>query len=143
MKIKITSQEQNPLLKRREIAFEVEHKETGGTPSRREVRKELASKLKRDAELVYVKRMETRTGTMIAVGKAAAYDSVEQAKLVEPEHIIIRHAPLEEPKEPEKAIEEPKEATGEQEENVEKHVEERAEEKAEKKEEEKGEETSG
>lgn len=99
MKIKITSQEQNLLLKRKEITFEVEHKKTGGTPSRLEVRKELASKLKRDTELVYVKRMETRTGTMTAVGEAVAYDSVEQAKLMEPEHIIIRHAPPEKPEE--------------------------------------------
>ncbi len=95
MKIKIISQEQNPLLKRREITFEVEHKETRGTPSRLEVREELASKLKRDAELVYVKKMETRTGTMTAVGEATAYDSVEQAKLVEPEYIIVRNIPPE------------------------------------------------
>ena len=101
MKIKITSKEQNPLLKRREITFEVEHKETGGTPSRLEVRKELASKLKKDVELVYVKRMETRTGTMTVVGKATAYDSAEQAKLVEPEHIIIRNTPQEKPEESE------------------------------------------
>lgn len=99
MKIKITSQEQNPLLKRREITFEVEHKETRGTPSRLEVRKKLASKLKKDAELVYVKRMETRTGTMTAVGEATAYDSVEQAKLVEPKHIIVRNMPQEKPEE--------------------------------------------
>lgn len=99
MRIKITSQEQNPLLKRTDITFEVEHKETRGTPSRLEVRKELASKLKRNTELVYVKKMETRTGTMTATGKATAYDSVEQAKLVEPEHIIIRNTPPEKPEE--------------------------------------------
>ncbi|KPV62596.1 MAG: 30S ribosomal protein S24e [Candidatus Bathyarchaeota archaeon BA2] len=102
MKVKISSEEYNPLLKRKEVAFEVEHRDTGGTPSRFEIKKRLASLLKIDPELVYVKKMETKTGTMIAVGEANAYDSAEQAKLVEPEHIIARNAPPEKQKEPEK-----------------------------------------
>jgi len=105
MNVRITSEEYNPLLKRKEVAFEVEHKETGGTPSRLEVRKRLAALLKTDLELVYVKKMETKTGTMIAVGEANAYDSIEQAKLVEPKHIIARNTPpekQEKPEEPEK-----------------------------------------
>jgi len=101
MKIKITSQEHNPLLKREEIAFEVEHEEMRGTPSRLEVRKELASKLKKDPELVYVRRIATRTGTMTAVGEATAYNSKEQAGFVESEHIIIRNTPQEKPEEKE------------------------------------------
>ena len=103
MKVKITSQKQNPLLGRREITFEVEHKETGGTPPRLEVRKDLAAKLKKDAELVYIKRMETKTGTMVAVGEATAYDSTEQAKLLEPEHIIVRNTPQEKAEEEEES----------------------------------------
>jgi len=105
MKTKITSQKQNPLLERTEISFEVEHREAGGTPSRLGVRKELASKLKRDVELVYVKRMETRTGTLTAVGEATAYDSVEQAKLVEPEHIVARNTTQKEPEKEKQAQE--------------------------------------
>ena len=112
MKVRITSEEYNPLLKRKEVAFEVEHGETGGTPSRFEVRKQLAVSLKIDPELVYVKKMKTKTGTMIAVGEANAYDSIEQAKLVEPEHIIARNTPpekQEKPKEPEEPKEEKEE----------------------------------
>ncbi|MFQ6064288.1 MAG: 30S ribosomal protein S24e [Candidatus Bathyarchaeia archaeon] len=127
MKIKVISQEQNPLLKRKEIVFEVEHKETGRTPSRLEVREGLASKLKKDAELVFVKRMETRTGTMTAVGEATAYDSVEQAKFVEREHIIARNTAKKEPEE----------------EKEEQKIEKEVEKKEEKKGEEEGEETSG
>jgi len=114
MKVRITSEEYNPLLKRKEVAFEVEHKETGGTPSRSEVRKMLAASLKIDPELVYVKKMETKTGTMIAVGEANAYDSTEQAKLVEPEYIIARNMPpekqekQEKPEKPEKPEKEEK-----------------------------------
>lgn len=102
MKVKIVSQEFNPLLKRKEIVFEVEHGETGGTPTRLEVREKLASKLKTSLELVYVRKMETKTGTMIAMGEANAYDSVEQARLLEPEYIVARNVPPEKAEEGEK-----------------------------------------
>jgi ribosomal protein S24E len=113
MKLKIVSKEQNPLMKRREVTFSVEHAQTGGTPTRVEVRKQLATLLKTELDLVYVKQLETKTGTMVAIGEANAYDSIEQAKLVEPEHIIARNAiPEEKPEEspaPEKAAEKEKE----------------------------------
>ncbi len=99
MKVKIASQGYNPLLKRKEVAFEVEHGETGGTPSRFEVRKRLASLLNEDLELVYVKKLETKTGTMVAVGEANVYGAIEQAQLAEPEHIIARNAPPVKPEE--------------------------------------------
>ena len=95
MKVEIAFREHNPLLKRMEITFEVKHDETGGTPQRFEVRKRLAAILNKNLELVYVKRMETKTGTMTAVGSANIYDSMEQVKLVEPKHILTRNAPPE------------------------------------------------
>lgn len=106
MKVRISSEEHNPLLKRREVVFEVEHTETRGTPPRFEVRKRLASLLKTDLELVYVKRVETKRGTMVAVGEANVYDSIEQAKLVEPKHIIARNTPPEKQEKPEEEKEE-------------------------------------
>ena len=109
MKLKIDSKEQNPLMKRREVTFSVEHAQTGGTPTRVEVRKQLAKLLKTDLDLVYVKQLETKTGTMVAIGEATAYDSVEQAKLVEPEHIIARNATPEKPEEPPAPEEKPEE----------------------------------
>ncbi|MGW8288954.1 MAG: 30S ribosomal protein S24e, partial [Candidatus Bathyarchaeia archaeon] len=45
MKLKIVSKEKNPLIKRTEITFSLEHDQTGGTPSRTEVRKQLAAQL--------------------------------------------------------------------------------------------------
>ena len=107
MKINVTSQQYNPLLKRKEITFEVRHEETKGTPSRLEIRKKLAETLKANVELLYVKKMETKTGTMVAVGEANLYDSPEQVKLVEAEHIIARNVPPGKP--PEKPSEEKKE----------------------------------
>ena len=102
MKVKIISKEYHPLLKRKEVTFKVEHTETGGTPSRFEVRKQLATLLKTDLELVYVKKMETKRGTMTAVGEANAYDSVEQVKLVESKHIVARNVPPKQPEESQK-----------------------------------------
>ena len=102
MKINITSQQYNPLLKRKEITFEVKHEETKTTPSRYEIRKKLAETLKTNIELLYVRRVETKTGTMLATGEANLYDSPEQVKLVEPEHIITRNTPPEKPAEEKK-----------------------------------------
>jgi len=113
MKVKIISKEQNPLLKRKEVTFSVEHAQTGGTPTRVEVRKKLATLLKTDLELVYVKQVETKTGTMVAIGEANAYDSIEQAKLMEPKHIIARNATPEKPEEPQT----PEESTEKEEKN--------------------------
>ena len=102
MEIKITQERYNPLMKRKEIAFQVEHTQTRSTPTRLEIHKTLAEMLKANPDAVYVKRVETKAGTMLAVGEANAYDSVEQAKLVEPKYIIARNMPKEEKKTAEK-----------------------------------------
>lgn len=115
MKVEIVSKEQNPLLKRKEVTFRIEHDKKGGTPTRGEVRKTLATMLKTDLELVYVKQIETKTGTTVAVGEANAYESIEQASLIEPKHIIVRNAPPEKPKEEAEESLTPKESTEEQE----------------------------
>jgi len=96
MEIKITQQQYNLLLKRKEVIFKVEHTQTKGTPSRLEIRKTLAEMLQTTIEAVYVKRVETKTGTMTATGEANVYDTVEQAKMLEPPYIITRNTPKEE-----------------------------------------------
>jgi small subunit ribosomal protein S24e len=101
MEIKIVSTKENPLLKRKEVTFRVEQALKGKTPERLEVKKAIATKLKINEEMVFVKKMQTMTGTNTAVGNATAYETVEQAKLVEPEYIIKRNGPPEEPKEEE------------------------------------------
>ncbi len=47
--------------------------------------------------------MHTKTGTSITVGVANVYQSVNQAKLVEPEYIRKRNSPPEKPKDEAKA----------------------------------------
>lgn len=98
MGIKIVSEKENPLLRRKEICFQIEHAQTG-TPSRLEVRKAVAKISKTDIDLVYVQKLETKTGGFTAVGTANVYDSVEQAKFVEPEYIIKRNVLIEKPEE--------------------------------------------
>lgn len=101
MEIKIVSERENPLLKRREVNFQIEHSETGSTPSRFDVKKAIAAMLKKDAELVFVRKFETKTGTQIVFGTANVYDSMEHAKSTEPDHIKKRNSPPEEPKQKE------------------------------------------
>lgn len=93
------SAKKNPLLKRREVDFRVEHGPQGKTPGRLEVKRALAVELKVSEELVFVERMRTLTGTSTAVGVANVYETVEQAKLVEPAYIVKRNLPPEKPKE--------------------------------------------
>ncbi|MEM3553532.1 MAG: 30S ribosomal protein S24e [Candidatus Bathyarchaeia archaeon] len=99
MEVKILSENVNPLLKRKEVIFQVDHNQTGSTPPRLEVKNAIAKLLKIDANLVFIKKLETKTGTHKAIGLANVYDSTEHAKLIEPEYIVKRNIPPEKPKE--------------------------------------------
>jgi small subunit ribosomal protein S24e len=103
MEVKIISKKENPLLKRKEVQFKVEHGPNGKTPARLEIKKAIAAELQINDKLVFVKRMKTMTGTTTAVGFANAYETAEQAKIIEPEYIIKRNSPPEKPKEEAKA----------------------------------------
>jgi small subunit ribosomal protein S24e len=103
MEVKVTSEKQNPMLKRKEISFNVEHGEKGSTPSRAEIRKAVATATKSDESIVFIKKFETGTGTQTARGTANIYDSFEQAKLIEPEYVIKRNIPSQKEKEKEGA----------------------------------------
>ncbi len=95
--------------------FSLEHSEEGQTSSRLEIKQSLANTLKTKPDLVFIEKVETKTGTTIAKGEANIYESAEQAKFVEREHIINRNAPpakeevKENPEEPEGTKEEVKE----------------------------------
>ena len=98
MDVKIVSAKDNPLLKRKEVAFRVEHGVQARTPTRLEVKRAVANELKVSEELVFVERMQTLTGTGTAVGAANVYVGLEQAKSIEPDYIVKRNLP-EKPKE--------------------------------------------
>ncbi len=99
MQIKIDTTKDNPLLKRREVGFTIVSGPKEKTPQRLEVKKALAVELKIGDDVVFVKKMNTKTGTSITQGVANVYQSVAQAKLIEPEYIRKRNSPPEKPKE--------------------------------------------
>jgi len=102
MDVKIILKKDNPLLKRKEVQFTVEHKQ-GRTPLRLDIKRSLAGELQVTDKLVFIKKMKTMTGTSTTVGFANAYESEAQAKLIEPAYIIKRNSPPEKPKEEAKA----------------------------------------
>ena len=99
MQIKIEPTKNNPLLKRKEVVFTIVQGPKEKTPPRLEVKKAIAIEMKIGDDVVFVKRMHTKTGTSITQGEANVYQTVEQAKLVEPEYIRKRNSPPEKSKE--------------------------------------------
>ncbi|MBS7640833.1 MAG: 30S ribosomal protein S24e [Candidatus Bathyarchaeia archaeon] len=92
--VKIMDTKRNDLLRRNEVFFIVSH--NGPTPSRIEIREKLANLLRIDVDRVYIVRMKTMTGARNTKGEAHIYDSPEQAKAIEPKHIIARNTPQKE-----------------------------------------------
>jgi len=103
MQIKIDKSTNNPLLKRKEVDFTIFSGPKEKTPERLEVKKAVAMEMKIGDDVVFIKRMHTKTGTSITQGEANVYQNVEQAKLVEPEYIRKRNSPPEKHKEEAKA----------------------------------------
>lgn len=65
------------------------------------MRREIAVLLKTDLDKVYVKNIETKTGTQRTIGLAHVYEDAENALKVEPAHIINRNTAPEPKPEPE------------------------------------------
>jgi len=93
----LKSIKKNPLIGRREITFEVEEI---STPSRAEIRRDIAVLMKTELENVWIRKMETKSGTRTTVGTVHIYDEAEKALQVEPEYIIKRNQAPEQPSEP-------------------------------------------
>jgi small subunit ribosomal protein S24e len=89
MEIEILSQEDNPLLHRTEVEFEINHDDA--TPSRLSVRDSLAAKLDKDSEEVVVHELDTKFGMRQTIGRAKTYDSPADAAEVEHEHMLERN----------------------------------------------------
>jgi small subunit ribosomal protein S24e len=105
MEIKVIEERQNPLLNRREIKFEIDHK--GPTPSRKSVIEKLAATMNSQPGLVIVDSMKSEFGKQETVGYAKIYESEERAIQVERSHIVERNMITEEgPEEAEEATEE-------------------------------------
>jgi ribosomal protein S24E len=93
MEIKIVSIKENPLLKRKEVSFTMVHASKEKTPERQAARKAVAIEMKVGDEVVFIKKMNTKTGTNITQGIANVYQKVADAQVIEPEYIKKRNNP--------------------------------------------------
>ena len=89
MDIEVVEQEDNPLLHRTDVTFQVIHEDA--TPSRLSVRDSLAAKLNRDAEEVVVHELDTKFGMRKTIGYAKVYESAADAAEVEQEYMLDRN----------------------------------------------------
>ena len=65
--------------------------EEPSTPSRSSVRIELAVALRVELDQVYVRKMETKSGTRTTVGVAHVYKDPKEALKVEPKYVVERN----------------------------------------------------
>lgn len=91
-KIEITKTIDNPLTKRKEIQFRIDHPKSG-TPNRYEVKQKLAAIETADEDLVYIKNIKTRFGARFVIGTAHIYEDKENADYFEPTYARIRNMP--------------------------------------------------
>ena len=89
MEIEIIDEDENPMLHRTDVRFEVIHEEA--TPSRLSVRDSLAAKLNKDSDEVVIHTLDTKFGMRKTVGYAKVYDTAEDALDVEQEHMLERN----------------------------------------------------
>jgi small subunit ribosomal protein S24e len=89
MDIEVVSDEENPMLHRRDVRFQVTHDEA--SPSRLSVRDSLAAKLNKDAEEVVVHSIDTKFGMRKSLGYAKVYDTPKAAADVEQEYMLDRN----------------------------------------------------
>jgi small subunit ribosomal protein S24e len=96
MEIRIVEERANPLLKRQELRFEVDHA-TAATPTRESVRTELAKAVHAAKDRVIIERMRPRFGTAVTRGEANVYETADAAKSTTREHILVRNGLKEKP----------------------------------------------
>ncbi len=90
MEIELTDRRSNPLLKRSEVQFAVNHA-SKPTPTRAEVRAALAQTLNVPSDRIVIERMAAKFGTARTVGEAMVYETKDVALEVVREHILLRN----------------------------------------------------
>ncbi len=104
MKLELTSTKINKVVGRKELAFKVVE---ASTPSRADVRRDIAVLMRTDLENVYVRSLEAKSGTRTTTGVAHVYNDASTALAVEPKYIITRNKGKEAKKSEDKPAEVP------------------------------------
>jgi len=89
MEISIIEEKVNPMLKRREIRFRIDHDKA--TPSRKSVVERIAATMNSNMGLVVVDSLKTEFGKRETIGYAKIYETEERKKEVENPHIVARN----------------------------------------------------
>ncbi len=89
MEVEIIDEDENPMLHRTDVRFQLTHEEA--TPSRLSVRDSLAAKLNKDASEVVVRKLDTKYGMRKTVGYAKVYENADHAKAVEQNYALERN----------------------------------------------------
>ncbi|MFD1684169.1 30S ribosomal protein S24e [Halobellus litoreus] len=89
MEIDIISEDENPMLHRTDVRFEIVHDDA--TPSRLSVRDSLAAKLNKDSAEVVVHELDTKFGMRKTVGYAKVYESPDFARDIEQDYMLDRN----------------------------------------------------
>jgi small subunit ribosomal protein S24e len=89
MDIEIIEEDENPMLHRTDVRFQITHDEA--TPSRLSVRDSLAAKLNKNSDEVVVHELDTKFGMRKTIGYAKVYDSPEDARDVEQDFMLERN----------------------------------------------------
>ncbi|HHQ44700.1 MAG TPA: 30S ribosomal protein S24e [Candidatus Altiarchaeales archaeon] len=95
MEIEITQDKENPLLKRREVKFNLTYE--GTTPAREEVKSKISAMLDSDPKLTVVDRIMPEYGKTSAKGYVKVYED-EESLAIEPDYMIERNKTKGEPK---------------------------------------------
>jgi len=89
MEITIVDEDENPMLHRRDVTFELVHEDA--TPERLSVRDSLAAKLNKDSKEVVVRNLDTKFGMRKTIGTARVYDSPQHAQDIEQNYMLNRN----------------------------------------------------
>ena len=89
MELDIISEDDNPMLHRSDVRFEVAHEEA--TPSRLSVRDSLAAKLNKESDEVVIHDLDTKFGMRKTMGYAKVYESPDFARDIEQDHMPDRN----------------------------------------------------
>ena len=89
MDVDVLSEDENPMLHRTDVTFELVHDDA--TPSRLQVRDSLSAKLNKDADEVVIRKLDTKFGMRKTVGYAKVYETAGHAAEVEQEYMLERN----------------------------------------------------
>lgn len=94
MDLEVVSRKENVLLGRIEIEFKISHP-GGPSPSRNDIRDEVANAVNSKKDRVVIDNTKTVFGKAETIGYAKIYDKPESAKNVERDHILVRNKIIE------------------------------------------------